>query len=185
MDYISQPSGCWAEDTATGRVTLLAQSSSRARPYTSLQSHLDTPQGHRHEIWQASDLAPHWTWCSAPYEIYQDQPAVVTLFVDSDIGTIYILIPAMLGSTVKISPSSHSGRVDACRSSLCSSLTRCGELPLSQVKRLFEALSATQSRKLQDIALIALASLVTVDCSQNETELVDEDYTGTAFLTGC
>lgn len=151
MYYISQPGGCWAEDMATGRVAPIVRSA--------LYNYNDTPLGHRFELWQAIDQSPEKVWVSHPYEIYPNQSAVITVFVDLEINSIYIMVPSLLGSTVKISQGTHSKDIDICRSALCSDVSRSSKLVPSNLRGLFQVFTTTSSEKLQRIALIALSSL--------------------------
>lgn len=184
MDYISDPNGCWAEDNETGRVTLIQRVSQPLGRLLTNQEYLDTPHGHRYELWQAIDLAPSRVWASKPYELFLGQSAVVTMFVDTEINSVYVMVPSIVGSTVKISAGSHIEQIDECRSSICACVGDWGEFAPSHVRQLFEAMNATKSRKLQDIATIALASFAT-NRPDAEMVLVESEYDQSWLLTGC
>jgi hypothetical protein len=175
MDYISDPNGCWTEDNETGRVTLIQRASQPLGGLLTRRQHLDTTQGHRYELWQAIDLAPSRVWASKSYELFPGQRAVVTMFVDTEINTIYVMVPSIVGSTVKISAGSHSELIDECRSRMCACVGDWRTFAPSHVRQLFEAMNATSSIKLQDIATIALASFAT-DHPNAEEVVMESEY---------
>ena len=179
MDYISQPHGCWFEETETGRVTWIEKRLNHSGIFT-LRNPMDTPQGHRYELWQAIDLSPRRQWASKPHNLFVDNFTVVTVFVDPEIDSVYIMIPTALGSTVKISSGSHP-ILDNCRAQLCASVADGGNISLEHVKELFERMATEGTRKFNDIATVGLASFTdTVVTSPTGSE-----YNDICFLTAC
>jgi hypothetical protein len=167
MDYISQPTGCWFEETSTGRVTWIQKGISpsvtwdRCSPiptYDAIFNRMDTPQGHRYELWESCDLYPERTWTSDLFRLFVDHDVSVTLFVDPEIASVYILVPTCMGSTIKISPESHP-EVDSLRARICISVVDGGMISPVHVEELFLGLASVHSTgKLSDIALVALGS---------------------------
>lgn len=201
MEYISQPTGCWFEETATGRVTWIQKGVApsvcwdRCSPVTMQTStfdRMDTPQGHRYELWEQCDLYSERTWTSRPFRLFIDQEVSVTLFVDPEIACVYVLVPSCMGSTLKISPGSHP-EVDSSRARLCISVVDGGMVSPDHVKQLFLDLAAAHSAgRLSDIALVALASLPSPSPLGSDPNAeggvispTDSEYDSIQFLTGC
>ena len=201
MEYISQPTGCWFEETATGRVTWIQKGTvpdASWDPCSPVLTHdaafdrMDTPQGHRYELWEQTDLYPERTWTSRLFHLFIDQEVSVTLFVDPEIACVYVLVPSCMGSTLKISPGSHP-EVDSSRARLCISVVDGGMVSSDHVKQLFIDLAAAHSAgRLSDIALVALASFPSPSSlgSDPNTEgavisPTNSEYDSIQFLTGC
>ena len=201
MEYISQPTGCWFEETATGRVTWIQKgvtpsvSWGRCSPVPMQDStfnRMDTPQGHRYELWEECDLHPDRTWTSDLFSLFIDQEVSITLFVDPEIASVYVLVPSCLGSTLKISPRSHP-ELDPLRARLCISVVDGGMVSPAHVQALFRGLAETHTTgRLSDIARVALASFPSSSLlgpDQSATEQVvsptDSEYDAIEFLTGC
>ena len=180
MDYISQPHGCWFEETETGRVTWIEKRLNHPGIFA-LRDPMDTPQGHRYEIWQASDLYPERRWASKPHHLFVDNATIVTVFVDPEIESVYIMVPSALGSTVKISSGSHP-TLDGCRAQLCASVADGGSISLESVKQLFERMATEGIRKFDDIATVGIASFATVD--DGVVSPTSSEYDEVRFLTG-
>lgn len=153
---------------------------------------MDTPQGHRYELWESCDLHPERTWTSDLFRLFVDQEVSVTLLVDPEIASVYVLVPSCMGSTLKMSPGSYP-EVDALRARLCISVIDGGMVSPDHVEALFLGLAATHhTGKLSDIALVALASFPDPSSADSGGDAANaivsptgSEYDSTQFLTGC
>lgn len=193
MEYISQPTGCWFEETATGRVTWIQKGVSPSVSWdrcltTPIQNitfdRMNTPHGHRYELWEACDMYPDRTWTSDAFKFNCDQDVHVTLFVDPEIASIYVLVPACMGSTVHFSPRSYL-EIDEWRSRLCINVRDGGPISLSIVEGFFRSLAANYTdRNITDIAKVGLASFPD-NLFETPTSPINSKYNEVLFLTAC
>jgi len=192
MDYISDHYGCWFEETVTGRVTwiqkgvITATSSGQYLPTTReiLIDRMDTCQGHRYELWQACDLTPERTWTSDTYNLLVDHEVSITLFVDPEIASVYVLVPSSMGSTIKISPRSYL-ETDEWRSRLCINVRDGRPITPSIVEGFFRSLAANYTDKnITDIAKVGLASFPD-NLFETPTSPINSEYNEVLFLTAC
>lgn len=145
---------------------------------------MDTPHGHRYELWASCDLHPERTWTSDLFRLFVDKEVSVTLLVDPEIASVYVLVPSCMGSTLKISPDTHP-EVDALRARICISVIDDGMVSPDHVEALFLGLASAHSTgKLSDIALVALASFPDPSPVLSGID-VDAEHDSIQYLTGC
>ena len=193
MEYISQPTGCWFEETATGRVTWIQKGITPSVSWDSCSptpmqnvtfDRMNTPHGHRYELWEACDMYPDRTWTSDLFRLFVDQEVSVTLFVDPEIASVYVLVPSCMGSTLKISPRSHP-EIDSLRARLCVSVVDGGKISPAHVEELFLGLDAEYGTgRLSDITKVVLGSFHD-SSTPTAASLMDAEYDKVVFLTGC
>ena len=145
---------------------------------------MDTCQGHRYELWQACDLTPERTWTSDTYNLLVDHEVSITLFVDPEIASVYVLVPSSMGSTIKISPRSYL-EIDEWRSRLCINVRDGRPISPSIVEGFFRSLAANYTDKnITDIAKVGLASFPD-NLFETPTSPINSEYNEVLFLTAC
>jgi len=165
MDFFSEDTGCWTEDTLTGRKAWLSGTESVG---ASLH---DARENNR--IWTLVDMFPQRSWQSRPHELFLGCQVCVTLFIDTHADKVYVLVPSILGSTRCVTRSCLPD--SAVYDRLC--FQAAEGLCESTVRDFFNTLKHVGGASCNELCQVALSSL--------PKSHLETDYTAILHLTGC